>query len=210
MDWQGRARCFLIGPAVGGPGDKFSSCSPLSTKETFRGIGASFSCRAFPSPCLGVPCPCTFVGSRAGCRPRSTVILEKLPSGLAARGFSWPAPWTSLHPDPGGFSCLKHVLLSHPAPLETPFHFVWRLCSFQCISSLSCVLRLACRPCCAVQTWCGRRAGPGAGKSQARPMDGRRVKATGNHRLNKHRDRCFTPSSEGLPSDRWQTGSFVP
>lgn len=79
----------------------------------------------------GVTFACTFIGRGIGLGLRSAVILEKLPSGLASRGFSWPASWKPLSSDPDLSGCcrLTHVLpCPTPSPFETHCHSVWRHC----------------------------------------------------------------------------------
>lgn len=83
--------------------------------------GPHFSADYLHLCACGVTFTCTFIGRGIGLGLGSVVILEKLPSGLASWGFSWPA-WRkalSSGPDPSGFCSLGTPVL--PAP--TPAHF---------------------------------------------------------------------------------------
>ena len=106
--------------------------------------GPHFSAQYLHLCACGVTFTCTFIGRGIGLGLGSAVILEKLPSGLASWGFSWPAAWKSLSSDPdlSGFRCLlTHVLpCPTPTPSETHAHFVSRHWSFQCMSAVNCVL----------------------------------------------------------------------
>lgn len=70
--------------------------------------GPHFSADYLHLCACGVTFTCTFIGRGIGLGLGSVVILEKLPSGLASWGFSWPARWKALSsgPDPSGFCSL--------------------------------------------------------------------------------------------------------
>lgn len=75
-----------------GPFCEFSPCSLLNIKKTFPWEWGLLSRRVFTSHACGVPSTCTFIG-RDRVELWCPVLLEKLPSGLASWGFSWPALW---------------------------------------------------------------------------------------------------------------------
>lgn len=83
--------------------------------------GPHFSVEYLHLYACGVTFTCTFIGRGIGLGLGSAVILEKLPSGLASWGFSWPASWKSLSSDPdlSGFCCLLTPVLA--CPIRVPF-----------------------------------------------------------------------------------------
>lgn len=133
--------CLPVGPVLCGPWRKFSPCSLLNMKKNFPWKRGLLSCWVFTSLCLWGHLHLYFHWQRGKVGTRSCVILEKLPSGLASWGFSWPALWKS--PDPGPdlnvFLLRTYSLLPFPSPIPREHTFILTLWywSLPCASTVT-------------------------------------------------------------------------
>lgn len=91
--------------------------------------GPRFSAEYLHLYACGVTFTCTFIGRGLELGLRSAVILEKLPSGLAAWGFSWPASWKSVNPIPDLSGFLLPIYSCAPLPQSHP-HPILNMLSF--------------------------------------------------------------------------------